>query len=608
MIQSEVLDKIPRHVGVYIMKNASGQVLYVGKAQNLNSRVRSYFRKNPDNRPQVPFLTKNAVDIECILTNTEKEALLLEDSLIKKHRPRYNIMLRDDKSFLSIKIDLREKFPGLKTVRFREVKDDKSRYFGPYSSARAVRETLQLIQRIFPVRSCSRAKFSRHKTRPCLECQINRCLGPCCQNVSEQEYRKVINAVILFLDGKNTQLLEQLREKMQQESEQLQFEEAGHILNQIRAVEHVTEAQQTVSTRHVNQDVLGLWREADEVMLQIMHIRAGALTENTVESFSRVRIPDDEVISSYLTQFYLRGAYIPDEILLPVEIPERDAIVELLGERKGKKVQLNIPRRGAKKRLVDMAGKNAHNSFAARKDEAAIRLNNINRMQQKLRLLRCPEKIECFDISNIQGTSAVASMVVFVDGQSEKSLYRRYRIKSISRPDDYSMMQEVLTRRYTRAVAEKDLPDLVIVDGGKGQLNIALKILSDLGLKHLDVISIAKDKSDWDPEKRKLEKIYLAGVKDPVILKPNSPVLFLIQQIRDEAHRFAIAYHKKLRKKRGLRSVLDEIPGIGPRRKQALLKHFGSFKKLSEATVESIEAVPGISHSLAETLHKSLKR
>jgi len=608
MITTEMLNNIPRHVGVYLMKNSRGQVLYVGKAQNLSSRVRSYFTGAGDNRPQVSLLVRKVADIECILTNNEKEALVLEDNLIKKYHPRYNVMLRDDKSFLSIRINLKEKYPRPQIVRFREVKDDRARYFGPYSSARSIRDTLKLIQRIFPVRSCSNTKFAQHKTRPCLECQINRCIGPCCRPVSERQYRQVIDDVIMFLEGKNTQLLQYLRRQMQQESDRLNFEEAQRLLRQIQAIEHVVEAQQVVTPSKVNQDIYGLYRQADEVLLQVMHIRGGAFSENTIESFSRIFTPDDEIISSFMTQFYLHGAYIPDEILLPLQLSDSGPMTELLSERKGKKVSIIAPQRGAKKRLIDMAARNAENRFISAKDESAMRERTLEIMQSKLRLAKPPVKIECFDISNIMGTSAVASMVVFVDGKKEKSLYRRYRIKTISQPDDYAMMKQVLTRRYTRAVAENDLPDLIIIDGGKGQLNICLDILKRLELSHLNVISIAKDKTPWAESRNRAEKIYLPRVKDPVTFKTNSPALFLIQRIRDEAHRFAITYHQKLRKKSTLRSIIDDIPGIGPKRKQSLLKHFGSLKKISLASIQQIQQVPGITPKLARLLHENLNR
>ena len=608
MIKPEILEKIPRHVGVYLMKSAKDQVLYVGKAQNLSNRVRSYFSASGDNRPQVPMLVAKVADIECILTNNEKEALILEDNLIKKYRPRYNVMLRDDKSFLSIRIDLKEKFPRPEIVRFRDIKDGRARFFGPYSSAKAVKETMQLIQRIFPVRSCSNTKFAQHKNRPCLECQINRCLGPCCREVSQKQYRETVNEVIMFLEGKNTQLIELMRLRMQAESDRLNFEEADLMLRQIRAIEHVTQAQQIVTAKRVNQDIYGFYRQADQVLLQIMHIRGGAFSENTIESFSNIFTPDAEIISSFMAQFYLHGAFVPAEILVPYPISDSEAMMELLTERKGKKVSVHSPQRGPKKRLIEMAAMNANNSFIAARDEAAIRERTLGLMQKKLRLHNPPKKIECFDISNIMGTLAVASMVVFVDGKKEKSLYRKYRIKTISQPDDYSMMKEVLTRRYTRAKAENDLPDLVIVDGGKGQLNICLDILKQLELAHLSVIGIAKDKTPWSESGHKAEKIYLPRVKEPVALKPNSPVIFLLQRIRDEAHRFAIAYHKKLRKKSTLRSAIDDIPGIGPKRKQTLLKHFGSLKKISEASPQQLQQVPGMTPNLAQLLHQALKQ
>ncbi len=606
MINLKILDDIPKSPGVYLIKGARGTVIYIGKAVNLHNRVKSYFARSGDVRQSIPFILRKVKDIEWVVTNTEKEALLLENILIKRHQPRYNVRLVDDKTYVSLKLDIKSKFPRLRIVRIREKQKDGALYFGPYSSANSVRETVRMIHRIFPIRTCNDTKFRSHRTRPCLDYQIKKCSGPCADFISEEDYKKIIRNVILFLEGRNTELLEILRGKMREEADRLNFEEAQRILNQIQAIEATIEKQRVFSTRWANQDVFGLYREGEEVQLSIMHIRDGQLVETTTKSFSDMQISNEEILSSLISQFYREEGYIPPEILIPLKLTDMGLLSEILTERRGGKVMVVAPQRGDKRKLVEMAQKNAKSFFVASKDEEKIRRATLEQMKQKFRLQTFPKRIDCFDISNIRGTLAVGSMVVFISGKADKSNYRKFKIKTISQADDYGMMEEVLSRRYLKAKEQNELPNLIIIDGGKGQLNIAVKILQSLNLKNIDVISIAKDKSHWEAGKLRIEKIYLPNVKDPIRLKMNSPILFLLQRIRNEAHRFAITYHKTLRKKAKLHSVLDEIKGVGAKRKKLLLRHFGSLKKISEASLQQLLAVPNMPRSLAEKVYEQL--
>ncbi len=602
MIDQKVLGDIPKSPGVYLMKNAKGEIIYIGKALNLRSRVRSYFSRS-DTRHSTPFIAGKTESIEWLITNTEKEALILENNLIKMHRPRYNIVWRDDKTYISLRIDPTEKYPRISIARVRGRIKDKALYFGPYSSAASVRETLRILNKTFPLRTCTDEKMRSHADRPCLQCQIRRCPGCCVNLISEEEYAEIVRAAILFLQGKNNELLASLTEQMNRAANQLNFEQAAKIRDQIRAVERTVEKQRVVSAQAIDRDVFGLFREADEAQLSIIHIREGKLLESSSYPFTRVIISDEEVASSFINQFYSSGRPIPDEIILPVEIPEKEAFEDMLSERREKKVVILSPQKGERGKLLEMANKNAESALAARKDEQTILAETLALMQNKLRLTKFPNRIECYDISNIGGNLAVGSMVAFTGGKKDSTNYRRYKIKTVPQADDYAMISEVLTRRLRRGKESGDLPDLMVIDGGKGQLNVARQVLHDLRIEGVDVISIAKDKTEWQPNKSQGEKIYLPNVKDPILLRSNSPVLFLIQRLRDEAHRFAITFHKSLRKKAVFRSALDFLPGIGPKRKKQLLKHFGSLKRIKEASIDELAAVPGMTRPAAQTVH-----
>lgn len=602
MIRRVVLDDIPKSPGVYLMKNAQGKIIYIGKARDLRSRVRSYV-SGTDSRQSVPFIAEKTENIEWLITNTEKEALILENNLIKIHRPRYNIVWRDDKTYISLRVDPAEKYPRISIVRIRGKMKDKALCFGPYSSAGSVRETLRLLTKTFPLRTCSDAKMRAHNDRPCLRCQIRRCPGCCVNLISEEEYAEILQNAILFLQGRNRELLASLTARMNVAAESLNFEEAAKIRDQIGAIERTIERQTVVSVLSIDRDVFGLAREADEAQLSIMHIREGKLLESSTYPFSNVKISKEEVVSSFINQFYSSGRPIPDELIVPTELPERDAFEEMLSERREKKVSIIRPQKGEKANLLEMANKNAQSALAARKDKEAILAQMLDLMRKRLHLARTPHRIECFDISNIGGNLAVGSMVTLADGKKDTSNYRKYKIKTVRQADDYAMIHEILTRRLRRGKESGDLPDLMILDGGKGQLNVARKALQESQVEGVDVVAFAKNKSEWQPDKGQGERVYLPNRKNPVVLRANSPVLFLIQRIRDEAHRFAITYHKRLRKKAAFRSTLDLLPGIGPKRKKELLKHFGSLKRIKEASVDDLASVPGMSRPVAEAIY-----
>jgi excinuclease ABC subunit C len=601
---------MPAQPGVYLMKDREGAVLYVGKAKNLRSRVRSYFRKSGDGRYRMQFLIPNVEDIEFLVTDTEKEALILENTLIKQHKPRFNVNFRDDKAYVNLRLDPRERYPRLTVVR-RPARDG-ALYFGPYASSQAVRETLRTLSRIFPLRLCTDHVFNA-RTRPCLYYQIHRCSAPCVPGyVTDEEYRAIVEQTALFLRGRDEELLKMLYAQMHEASAALRFEEAGRLYRRIRAIERTLERQKVTSAQDRDQDVFGFFREADQVEIQRLTVRGGKLLGGKSDLFSGQLSSDAEILESYINQYYADGHEIPEEILLPFELEGRDGLAELLGERRGKRVSVLVPERGEKRGLVAMANKNAELSFRARRERERSQQALLQQLQERLHLRNFPRRIECFDMSNIQGANPVGAMVVFTDGEPDKARYRKFQVKTVRGPDDFASMYEVLSRRYARALEEDDLPDLVVVDGGKGQLNIAQAVLWELGIEGPDLISIAKSRLKPQPgnadKRRTDERLFLPGRKNPVILPANSPALFLLQRMRDEAHRFAITYHKARRAKATVHSALDDLPGIGPKRRRALLQHFGSVRALAEASPEAIQAVAMVSRRLAEAILQAVQR
>jgi excinuclease ABC subunit C len=604
------LAQMPSQPGVYLMKSREGTILYVGKAKNLRSRVRSYFRKSGDGRFRIQFLIPNVEDIEFLVTDTEKEALILENTLIKEHKPRFNVNFRDDKSYVNLRLDPRDKYPRLTVVR-RPGRDG-ALYFGPYASSNAVRETTRTLSRIFPLRLCTDAVFNS-RTRPCLYHQIHRCSAPCVPgHVSDDEYRALVEQTALFLRGRDEELLKKLYAQMHEASQSLRFEEAGRIYRRIGAIERTIERQKVTSGQERDQDIFGFYREADSVEIQRLTIRGGKLLGGKSDLFSGQLSPDADILESYINQYYAEGQEIPEEVLLPFPLEGREGLADLLSERRGRRVQVLVPERGEKRALVAMANKNAELSFQARRDREHSQQATLQQLQERLHLRNFPHRIECFDMSNIQGTNPVGSMVVFTDGEPDKGRYRKFQVKTVEGPDDFASMYEVLSRRYTRAMEEDDLPDLIMVDGGKGQLNIAQAVLWELGIESPDLISIAKSRlkpaQGKDDKQRTEERFFLPGRKNPVTFPPNSPALFLLQRVRDEAHRFAITYHKARRAKAAVHSALDDIPGIGPKRRRALLQHFGSVKAIAEATPEALQEAGIKSRELAETILHTLHK
>ena len=591
------LTSLPTRPGVYLMKDAAAHIIYVGKAKSLRQRVRSYFQAGTDKTIKTQVLVSKIVDLEYIVTDTEKEALILENNLIKKHHPRYNVNLKDDKTYPSIRFSVHEKYPRLTFVR--QVKKDGALYFGPYSSSNAVRDLLHIINKLFPLRHCVQKAFNRRK-RPCINYQLKRCPAPCCLDVSQEAYDKVVKEVLLLLRGQDQELLAHLSTAMEKAAHDLDFEKAALIRDQIAGIRNVLEKQKVVSPRFVDQDIIGFFRQDRQVEFFVFFVRQGRLVGNQSLLVRRVAVDDEEVVSSFVTQYYDEERFIPSEVIVSVTLESRETIEEWLREKKGKKVRIMQPQRGERKGLLRMAEDNARLAWEHRRSRQEQMLRTLEELRMRFHLRRLPQVIECFDISNLFGEEAVGSMVRFEDGEPKKTQYRHYKIKTVDQADDYGMMYEVIMRRLSRGVKEGGGPDLIIVDGGKGQLQVARQVMSELGIYAIDAVGLAK--SRFHDGQRTPEKVFLANRKDPVILTKHHSVLHLLQRIRDESHRFAITYHRKLRQKKQTTSVLDEIPGIGPVKKKHLLKHFGSLKRVREATPEELIAVSGVTQADAERI------
>jgi excinuclease ABC subunit C len=610
----KILETLPTEPGVYLMKDKKGRIIYIGKAASLRARVRSYFsRSSSDGRAFIALLDRLLGDIETVITHNEKEALLLENNLVKQHQPRFNVKLTDDKNFLVLRLDPKQKYPRLE-VR-RRLGTDGAKYFGPYHSATSCRATLAVVNRHFKLRTCT-DHVMRSRRRPCLQYQIKRCDAPCVFPVPPEEYGKQVQDVALFLEGKDSELLARLRGRMKDAAKAQEYEVAGSMRDQISALEKTLEDQRVVSTNFCDQDVMGLYREGPAVEIVVLSVRNGKLLGRRNFSFGGQELPTDEVVSSFVSLYYDLNSYLPDEVLLPCAIEDAQLKGEWLSEKRGKKVEVQFPQRGARKALVTLAEKNAASSFVTRRNKAEDIELALTRLQQRLSLKRVPHRIECFDISHLQGTLTVASMVVFIEGEPQKSEYRTFKVKS-AKNDDFASMYEVLSRRFRRSkTAElKDdragwaVPDLLVIDGGKGQLGTALAALRDAqidtGAQGIDVVGLAKEREDQNDDKQP-DRVFLARAKDPIKLRSNSAELFLLARVRDEAHRFAVTFHRKLRKGRTLRSSLEDVPGIGERRRNELIKHFGSVKQIRTASVEAIARAPGMTQAAAEAVWKFL--
>lgn len=681
-MRQDIADKIaamPHAPGVYIMKDAKGVIFYIGKAKSLRDRVRSYF-SGSDTRAFVSLLDRMLAELDVVVTSNEKEAMLIENELIKEHSPRFNVALKDDKRFLCIRLDPRERYPRIQIVR--RFGKDAARYFGPYHSAHALREVVRLVNRHFQLRTCN-DQVLNNRSRPCLQHQIKRCPAPCVFDLSHGEYSQNVANVIAFLEGRETELITSLTERMRDRAREEHFEAAALIRDQMQAIQRSLERQKLVTSDFVNRDVVGAYREGPNVEIHVMRTREGRLVDAQRFSFSDLEQPLSEILSDFALRYYDAAEDVPDEILLPPEMEWQEPLGELLSDKRGRKVDVLVPQRGDKVRLVELASRNAHQAFVDKQREAGAARTAVERLQRALHLRRPPERIETFDISHFQGGQIVASLVRFDNGLPNKDLYRRYRIRTTSGQDDFKSMYEVISRRARRGLEEQDLPDLMVIDGGKGQLAAARAALDDLGVDVVDLISLAKsrledtakgklkkkkmddaalakpdaadiavleavsddlaaaeavteidddglsamaeggeealideviteespdaaltqelfepiatDASDVDSEmERSPERVFLYGQKNPIVLRQNSAELFLLTRARDEAHRFAITYHRQLRGKAGTKSALDSIDGIGPKRRKLLLKTFGSIARIKAASFDDVANVVGV--------------
>ncbi|NIM20580.1 MAG: excinuclease ABC subunit UvrC [Candidatus Latescibacteria bacterium] len=600
------IERLPHSPGVYLFKDKNGEVIYVGKARDLKNRVRSYLREGGDSRHHIQFLMVRASEVDSIVTETEQEALILENNLIKKHRPRYNIFLKDDKTYVNLRMNINHPYPRLTVVR--NPRSDGALYFGPFASAGAVRATLRTIGRIFPLRTCTDAELKIRK-RACLYYHIERCPGPCVDLIDPQEYRETVNKVVMFLKGKGNELMRSLKKRMELQSAERRYEEAARTRDQIWAIQRTVEKQRITSPQKAERDVFGAYHENERMVIQGLYVRDGKLSGGDVFTFNNANLSTGEHFSSFLSQYYQRGAVIPSEVIVSNDVPEKDTLEAFLSSRKKEKVKILFPKRGERRALLKLALKNAK-VVAKEKGPSSRNRDLLEDLKELLGLQKFPRRIECFDVSNIRGRHAVASRVTFIDGEPAKSLYRHYRIKTVEGADDYRMMGETLERRVSRGLKEGDLPDLLLLDGGRGQLNVAIKILERLGAVEVDAVGIAKVREGSKRaasggtgtarrRARDKERIYIRGLSKPLLLEGNSTALFLLQRIRDEAHRFAIGYHKKLRSKKMGASALDDVPGVGPVLKSRILAEFGSIARLQKATTDQIASVPGVSKKLA---------
>lgn len=600
---STQIKSFPAKPGVYLMKNKGDQVIYVGKAKNLRQRVRQYFSKGGDGRFMIPFLVSKVHSIDTMVVSSEKEALLLENNLIKQHKPRYNALLKDDKSYIALKLT-KHAWPRIDLVRYKGKPKSDGTYFGPYTHAGAARRTLDLLHKIFPLRQCSDQEFSK-RTRPCILYDIKRCVAPCVGYCSSDEYQELVNKTVRFLRGNDQEIVQELRREMESCAERLEFERAGEIQRTIQYIERTIERQNVDRPLGGDADVLGLYRQGEEVIVVVLFFRAGRLTSSRDFNFRSIAQDDQELIRSFILQNYGAMEQLPHEILIPVELEDSEILSDLLSEDRPRRVAVHFPQRGDKKKLVDMALENALSTFSKEKDENAILERTLLQIQEKFHLGNYPRRIECFDISTISGNETVATMVSFEDGKKHAAGYRKYKIKSLEQIDDYGAMREALVRRFKRAKSENNLPDLLMIDGGKGHLNVARKVFSELNIISVDVISLAKEEGRHD-KGQTLEQVFLPNAKDPIILNRHSQILFLLQKIRDEAHRTAISFHRQRRSKALIKSELNEIPGVGEAKKKTLLKYFGSLKKIKEASIDQLQQVPGISEALARVIKEKL--
>jgi excinuclease ABC subunit C len=590
------LSHLPDQPGVYLFKDRSGDVLYIGKAARLADRVRSYFLKGADHTPKTALLVGQIADLETMVTRSELEALILESNLVKRHRPRFNVVLRDDKQYPYLRLPVKDRFPRLSIVR--RVQKDGALYYGPYTPAGALRETLKVIKKVFPLATCT-IDIDGTAERACIEFEIKRCMAPCTGQQSQEDYHRIVRQVRQFLEGHDRELVDELRSQMDAAAAREEFEEAARLRDRIFKIERTLERQRITQTASIDQDVIGVARHGTSVDLQLLFVRGGLLIGRKdffwLESADAT---DEELVRSAVEQFYNKEGQPPRELLIPVHIPDADLLARWLSDKRGEPVRVLAPERGTKHQLVLLAEENAAAALADHLRNEELDRQAGEELRRVLRLEAAPRRIEGFDISNIMGTQSVASMVVWEDGRMKKSDYRRFKIATVQGANDFASMQEVVTRRYggTEQLAH---PDLVLIDGGLGQLAAARAGLHEAGHPELAVIGLAKAKGEKD------ERVYLHGRKNPIVLRANSPATHLLQRIRDEAHRFAVTFHRKLRSKTLVTSELEHIIGIGSITRTKLLKRFGSLANVAEASEEALREA-GLSERVVRQLRREL--
>ena len=597
------LSQVTQRPGVYIMKNAGNQVLYVGKAANLKKRLRSYFKKSGPSDPKTRALVGNIAFFEVVITATEKEALILEANLIRRHKPRYNIVLKDDKRYPLLRLNLKHLYPNLQIVR--RINKDGARYFGPYASAGAVRQTLKIVNRTFLLRKCKDKEF-KIRRRPCLHFQMKACLAPCCMEVAPFRYQRLVDEVILFLNGRTPDLIRKLKAEMKAEALQQRFEAAAVLRDKIIALERTLEKQVIVSTDLKDRDVIAMTAKEGPFVVMMLFVRGGFILGSRHFEFEDTMSTRAEIWESFIRQYYEKDHYVPSEILVSAPLENVGLVEEMLGRLRGRRVAVRFPQRGEKRRLMHLAKENADTKLEDHLTSMEMEKDLLARLQQRLKLRHFPERIECFDNSSMYGEAPVSGMVVFERGRPAKQFYRTYKIRTLKANDDYAYMAEVLYRRFAGRTSQDPFPDLLMVDGGKGQLNIAVSIIRDLGLDGaFDIIGIAKKDEDRGED---VDKIYKPGRMNPVPLWRDREAQLLLQRIRDEAHRFAIGFHRRQRGKASMHSELDGIEGVGRQRKKALLQHFGSLPNIRKATMEEIAAVRGMNQGVAMNVKQRLQR
>ncbi len=600
----ERVRQFPSNPGVYLMKDARGTIIYVGKASSLKNRVRSYFGKGSNLDPKTQHMVAKISDIEFFVTGSEEEALILELNLIKRHAPYYNVRLKDDKSFPYLKIDLNEDFPRVQIARRTET--DGGRYFGPYAGTKSIRRALKAVKKIFPFRPCSR-NLSRPLSRPCLEYDLHNCPAPCTGKISKQEYAAIIKQLILFLEGRQENIIKQLEKDMKQAVKALDYENAAVIRDRIQAVKEVVKWQQMATKARGEQDVIAFSRDKDQAYVQVFFVRGGKLIGREGFTLNGVReTPDKQVMTGFVKQFYNSASYIPPLVLLQHPVEDKDIIESWLAGKRGSSVQLRVPYRGAKKQLMATVIENAAiglKQLKIKQLSSPVTLEAaLEELQQKLNLPNPPVRMEGYDISNIQGKDAVGSMVVFEKGKAKTAHYRRFKIKTVPYADDYAMLREVIRRRFGTSGKTAAggswavMPNLMLIDGGKGQLNSVTKAMNEIKVKDVPVLGLAKEN----------EEIFLPGRARPIVLPPTSPALQLLQRVRDEAHRFAVSYHHRLHTRKTIASALDSVPGIGPQKRKNLLRQFGSVAGIKEASEEELAAAKGMNENLARKIKEYL--